>query len=338
MNGLLLLLAATVAVAMAAPARLASPELDEFWTNFKIQHKKQYEESEETVRRVIWENNLKYIQTHNLEADSGMHTYWLGVNQYADWTSEEFVGFMNGYVMRNRSSSEERRPIFMKPSHVTDLPAKVDWRDDGYVTEIKNQGQCGSCWSFSATGSMEGQNFKKTKTLVSLSEQNLMDCSKKEGNKGCQGGLMDNAFQYVIKNNGIDTEASYPYTAKNGRKCKYSSDNLGATISSFTDITEGSESDLQSAVATIGPISVAIDASHSSFQLYKTGVYNERRCSSTRLDHGVLAVGYGTYEGKDYWLVKNSWGKSWGMDGYVMMSRNVRNQCGIATSASYPVV
>jgi len=148
---------------------------------------------------------------------------------------------------------------------------------------------------------------------------------------------MDQAFAYVIKNNGIDTEESYPYKPKNG-KCEFKTADIGATEKSCMDIDEGSEDDLQAAVATIGPISVAIDASHPSFQLYRSGVYNERRCSSSRLDHGVLAVGYGSESSKDYWLVKNSWGKSWGMEGYVNMSRNVKNQCGIATSASFPTM
>jgi len=148
---------------------------------------------------------------------------------------------------------------------------------------------------------------------------------------------MDYAFQYIIKNNGIDTEASYPYRATGPNKCEFKANSVGATISGFTDVTSGSESDLQSSVDK-APISVAIDASHDSFQMYSSGVYYEPSCSPTQLDHGVLAVGYGTSGSSDYWLVKNSWGTDWGMSGYIQMSRNRNNNCGIATAASYPII
>jgi len=180
------------------------------------------------------------------------------------------------------------------------------------------------------------RKFIKTGTLTSLSEQNLVDCSTSYGNEGCNGGLMDSAFKYVIANKGIDTEASYPYTATGPNSCKFNPANVGDTISSYHDVTRGSESALQTAV-TQQPISVAIDAGHNSFQLYKSGVYYESACSATQLDHGVVAVGYGTATNGDaYWVVKNSWGASWGMSGFIQMSKGKNNNCGIATSASYP--
>jgi len=310
--------------------------LNQQWNLWKQTNNKQYSNAEEQVRRVTWESNLKIVQEHNLEADLGVHTFWLGMNAYADLTINEFVKVMNGYNVTMRGERRQDRHSFVfNPS--LQLPDTVDWRTEGYVTPIKDQGQCGSCWAFSATGSLEGQTFAKTKTLPSLSEQNLVDCSTKQGNMGCNGGLMDQAFEYIKVNNGIDTESSYPYEARDNT-CRFKAADVGATDTGFTDIKSKDESALQQAVATVGPISVAIDASHSSFQLYKSGVYNERRCSQTQLDHGVLAIGYGTEGSKDYWLVKNSWGTSWGNKGYIMMSRNDKNQCGIATAASYPLV
>jgi len=217
-------------------------------------------------------------------------------------------------------------------------PDRVDWRDQGYVTPVKNQGACGSCWAFSSTGALEGQHMRRIGQLVSLSEQNLVDCSRAFGNNGCSGGLMDFAFEYVKNNSGVDTESSYPYKAADA-KCKFTRQNVGAKDTGFVDIPEGDEDALKDAVASQGPISIAIDASHSSFQLYKRGVYYEPACSSENLDHGVLIVGYGTDpDHGDYWIVKNSWGPLWGEEGYIRMSRNKHNHCGVASKASYPLV
>ncbi|XP_071101319.1 cathepsin L-like peptidase [Haliotis cracherodii] len=308
-------------------------DLDTEWKLFKETHNKQYTDTDEIQRRIIFETNVDYIQTHNLEADRGVHSYRLGVNEYADMSHKEFIAMMNGYRMEMKTPCSQ---VYSNDS-VGDLPTQVDWRTKGYVTPVKNQKQCGSCWAFSTTGSLEGQHFKKEGKLVSLSEQNLVDCSRKEGNMGCEGGLMDQAFKYIKVNKGIDTEISYPYRAKNG-KCHFKRADVGATDTGAVDIKKDSEESLQHAVAQVGPIAVAIDASHPSFQLYKSGVYDEKKCSSKMLDHGVLAVGYGAEGGSDYWLVKNSWGETWGMQGYIMMSRNKENQCGIATQASYPTV
>jgi len=329
---------AIVAFACAGPAAFITKpfdaDLNEPWEEFKVRYGKSYSTVEaEIARRMIFEQNVKKIQQHNLEYDLGKHSYFLGINKFADNTFEEFIQFLKPFNLK-----EKKGATYLAPSNVGDLPKSVDWRPKGYVTPIKNQGQCGSCWAFSATGSLEGQHFKKEGKLVSLSEQNLVDCSGNWGNNGCEGGLMDNAFQYIIDNKGIDTEASYPYEAVDAT-CRFKKANVGATCASFTDIPTGNEDSLKSAVATVGPVSVAIDASQNSFQLYAGGVYDEPACSSTQLDHGVLAVGYGTSDdGKDFWLVKNSWGTDWGMSGYINMSRNKNNQCGIATAASYPHV
>jgi len=323
-------------LAVLALAFSCTLAFDSHWSLWKQTHNKQYSDAEEHVRHAVWESNLKKVQQHNLEADLGVHTFWLGMNAYADLTIDEFVKQMNGYNNTLRGERKSSRPTFdYNPDLIVD--DDVDWRTKGYVTPVKDQGQCGSCWAFSATGSLEGQHFKTKSQLVSLSEQNLVDCSRKQGNMGCNGGLMDYAFEYIKVNNGIDTESSYPYHARD-QSCQFKAADVGATDTGFTDVQSKSEAALQQAVSTVGPISVAIDASHSSFQLYKSGVYNEPRCSPTQLDHGVLAVGYGSESGKDYWIVKNSWGTSWGNKGYILMTRNKNNQCGIATASSYPTV
>jgi len=306
------------------------------WTNFKEVNSKTYDETEEIHRKSTFLDNLKKIEFHNYLYGKGHKSFKLKVNQFADLEHSEFVSLMNGYRF-NRSFSYERS-TFMEPMISYTLPSSIDWRNDGYVTEVKNQGSCGSCWAFSTTGALEGQHMRQSGKLVSLSEQNLVDCSSKWGNDGCGGGLMDNAFQYIKENGGLDTEETYPYRGFQG-KCHFNKSNIGAEDVGFVDIRQGSEESLKQAVALVGPIAVGIDASHFSFQFYSTGVYVEKGCSSDELDHGVLAVGYGTDEkSQDYWIVKNSWASSWGEDGYIRMARNKENMCGIATSASFPLV
>ncbi|CAH1165020.1 unnamed protein product [Phyllotreta striolata] len=289
--------------------------------------------------KIFMENSHK-VAKHNKLYAMGLVSYKLGMNKYADLLHSEFTHLLNGFnKSKNLLGGQDMDDsvTFIKPANVQ-LPDEVDWRVKGAVTPVKDQGHCGSCWSFSATGSLEGQHFRRTGKLVSLSEQNLVDCSGKYGNNGCNGGLMDNAFRYIKDNRGIDTEASYPYKAED-EKCHYNARTKGATDKGFVDVQSGDEDALKAAVATIGPISVAIDASHETFQLYSDGIYSDPECSSTDLDHGVLVVGYGTDgDDKDYWLVKNSWGPSWGLNGYIKMARNKNNLCGVATQASYPLV
>jgi len=306
--------------------------LQSLWGNYKIAHAKNYAtQAEHDMRFAIFQANDKFIN----EFPSHIRGFTVAHNEFSDLTNAEFRSRMNGLNITKYVKSVSPR-LTLKKENVK-APTSWDWRTHNAVTKIKNQGQCGSCWSFSATGSMEGAWAIKHSKLVSLSEQNLIDCSTAYGNEGCNGGLMDQAFQYVIANKGIDSEESYPYSATGPNTCQYQSSNSVATISSYHDVTSGSESALLNAVL-VGPTSVAIDASQQSFQFYSGGVYNEPACSSTQLDHGVLAIGYGTYSGTKYWLVKNSWGTSWGLNGYIMMSRDLNNQCGIATAASYPIV
>lgn len=335
MNLSLLLTALCLAVASATPK--FDQTLDAQWHKWKSTHRRLYATNEEGWRRAVWEKNMRAIQLHNHEYSQGKHGFNMSMNAFGDMTNEEFRQVMNGYQrsQRRRGTKTFRAPLLHRPKET------VDWRKDGYVTAVKNQGQCGSCWAFSAVGSLEGQMFKKTGKLVALSEQNLVDCSRPQGNMGCNGGLMDNAFQYVKDNGGLDSEESYPYLGTDTGACKYKPECSAANDTGFVDVPS-KEKDLMMAVSTVGPISVAIDAGHSSFQFYQSGIYHEPRCSSEDLDHGVLVVGYGFEKTgtsrKNFWLVKNSWGKGWGCDGYVKMAKDEGNHCGIATAASYPEV
>merc|ERR1712183_223124 len=312
----------------------------EEWETWKMTHVKKYESHiEEKFRLKIFMENKAKVERHNRRAQQGKHTYFLQINKYGDLLHYEFRTMLNGYKQRTKNQTRKYEAgTFIRNAHVDRLPAKVDWRKLGAVTPVKDQGQCGSCWSFSTTGALEAMHFRKTGKLTSLSEQNLIDCSRSYGNQGCNGGLMDNAFQYIKDNGGIDTERSYPYEARNG-KCRYNAANIGSNSIGFVDVEAGNEEALKIAVATQGPCGIGIDASHPSLQFYHKGVYKEQNCSPFNLDHAVLVVGYGVEEtGQAYWLVKNSWGTNWGLQGCVKIARNEDNMCGVASAASYPLV
>ncbi|XP_015917119.2 cathepsin L-like peptidase [Parasteatoda tepidariorum] len=325
-----------VAAISSAHCLSFGPQLDDHWELFKKVYGKRYEHPEEFSRRLIWEKAVSDIVQHNLLADLGIYTYRKGINEYTDMSHEEFVknfiGFSNiGQRSKNGSN-------WISPSN-DPIPDTVDWRKQGLVTPIRDQKECSSGYAFSVTGSLEGQQKKKTGNLVALSAQNIIDCSKPEGNGGCNGGFVDQSFLYIKLNRGIDTEASYPYTARDGPECLFKKEDVGATIEGYVDLPSGGDEEtLKKAVATVGPISVAIDASNLSFMNYKSGIYYEPACNSDYVNHAVLAIGYGTEDGIDYWLVKNCWGTTWGIKGYIKMARNKNNNCGIASSASYPLV
>ena len=240
--------------------------------------------------------------------------------------------------MLTAKRSEKNNAVPMEESEINLKAAtELDLRDQGVVPPIRDQGSCGSCYSFAALAAVEsrlliaGSSF--TKSNIDFSEQQLVDCSTDQGNKGCNGGSLVATFRH-IKVNGIMKESDYPYTEAEGT-CALVSSKVVAKIGGQKTVTSNDESALQTAVAE-GPVAVAIDASTIKFQLYSSGVFDDSNCSSTTLNHGVAAVGYGTESGTDYWIVRNSWGSSWGEDGYIRMSRNKDNQCSILTGVWYP--
>uniref|UniRef100_A0A7S3UE94 Granulins domain-containing protein n=1 Tax=Picocystis salinarum TaxID=88271 RepID=A0A7S3UE94_9CHLO len=307
------------------------------WT---VRFGKAYDTAEEWEERLlVFASNAAYVREYNAKHTS----HWLGLNGLADLTVDEFKAKYLGLDAKPRQGMLRNSNAAFRYENVDlqKLPDQVDWRKKGAVTHVKNQGMCGSCWSFSTTGSVEGINAIYTGELVALSEQELIDCDTTRDH-GCHGGLMDYAFDFIIQNGGITTEADYPYTMSQG-VCRNARSVV--TIDGYEDVPSNDESALQKAAAH-QPISVAIEADKRAFQLYSGGVFDNEDCG-TALDHGVLIVGYGTTSpsesankgSAEYWIVKNSWGSLWGEEGYVRLARNTgspEGMCGIAMMPSYP--
>jgi len=297
---------------------------------WKLEHGKTYTSAaaEQTAFKA-WTANDMIIKEHNAKGQS----WTLGHNEFTDLTWQQFAAERLPGLLP-QPEFRLPRPTFTAPANF-EAPASVDWVAKGAVTPIKNQGRCGSCWAFSTTGSVEGANFVENGVLVSLSEEELVQCSH-NGNMGCRGGLMDNAFKW-IETTGLCLESADPYTSGTGTTGTCSGESAtctpNVTVTGFKDVAKGDETSLLAAAAQ-QPVSIAIEADKSAFQMYKGGILDNPACG-TKLDHGVLLVGFGTDSGKDYWKIKNSWGPTWGEAGYIRFIRG-KNQCGLANQPSFP--
>jgi len=294
--------------------------------DFVSKFRRTYGTKEEFAHRLsIFEQTFKNIMQHN----KSNKDFKLGVNRFSDFSEHEYKQLL-GWTASGLPRQEKHTKA------VAANPASVDWRTKGAVTPVKNQGQCGSCWSFSTTGSLEGAAFLKTGKLTSLSEQQLVDCSKL--NMGCNGGSMDLAFKYSESNH-LETEAEYPYKGRDGTCAYKKADGVTGAVS-YVDVKSQSPADLTTAVAQ-QPVSIAIEADKAAFQSYTSGIITSTTCG-TALDHGVLIVGYGTDATTPYWIVKNSWGADWGESGYVRILRDTSGSgkgiCGINMQPSYPTM
>ncbi|KAK7306535.1 hypothetical protein VNO77_44482 [Canavalia gladiata] len=310
----------------------------ELFQRWKEEYQKFYKHPEEAMLRLEnFKRNLKYIVEKNAKQNSP-NGYSLGLNRFADMSNEEFKGKFISKVKKpfSKRNSLTTSGLNVKDDSCEDVPYSLDWRKKGVVTAVKDQGECGSCWAFSSTGAMEGINAIVTEDLISLSEQELVDCDST--NDGCDGGYMDYAFEWVINNGGIDTETDYPYTAVDGTCNITKEETKVVSIDGYTDVAQSDSSLLCATVKQ--PISAGIVGSSLDFQLYTGGIY-DGDCSSDPddIDHAILVVGYGSEGDVDYWIVKNSWGTSWGMEGYIYIRRNTDLEygvCAINYMASYP--
>jgi len=312
-------------------------EKDEWsqFTSFQERFSKKYNSIEEFESRFkIFRSNLHNIIAHNLDTTQN---FTMGINQFTDLTPEEFKSMYVGGLKAEVGSYGCKT----FSSHGSSLPSSIDWRNKGAVTSVKDQGQCGSCWTFSSTGAVEGAWAIAKGQLVDLSEEQLVECATgiSYGSHGCSGGQMEGAFKYIIEH-GQCSDASYPYTSGTGKSGSCKSCSSIAHISSCSDVTPNDQLALKAAVAQ-QPVAIAIEADTRYFQSYSSGILTSSSCG-TNLDHGVLIVGYGTENGQDYWLVKNSWSSTWGDNGYVKIARssstNDQGICGIAMDPSFPSV
>ncbi|KAD3068814.1 hypothetical protein R6Q59_017189 [Mikania micrantha] len=322
---------------------LSTEKVSELFVKWKELHGKAYDHEEEEAHRLDnFRNSLKFVLERNSKRKSELdHT--VGLNKFADLSNEEFKEMYfsknKGPRSKNLKVGGEKRNITLS-SGTCDAPASLDWRDMGIVTPIKDQGQCGSCWAFSVTGAIEGAHALATGELVSLSEQELVDCDTND--YGCDGGNMDTAFRWIINNGGLDSEADYPYISSNGRNGKCDKSKLKTSVVSINSYVEVDQNEdaVLCAVAK-QPVTIGICGSAYDFQLYTGGIY-DGQCSSSAysIDHAVLIVGYGSQDGEDYWIVKNEWGTYWGLEGYILMKRNSNKKngvCGMYLEAVYPV-
>jgi len=342
-------------LAAASALGLAAAAVPSDWNQFKARFGKTYKSSAEESRRfAIYKENLAFIARHNADAATGKESYTVGVNHFADLTNAEFRTQYLADMAPGIRLNYQCPVNFVDNGNTAD---SADWRSTANpantvaVTSVKDQGSCGSCWSFGGAAAFEGamclDGQQDCTTWTGASEQQLVDCGGKDDtdlgpyyDMACNGGWIDNALYYVLTTGYLDGYDSYPYESGSTKKagtCVADPANTSGSISNCGATTKNSETELTAALSQVGPVGIAIDAGGIGFQLYSGGVYVSNTCSSSRLNHAVTAVGYGNLDGQDYFTVKNSWGTGWGDAGYILMARGRNNQCGVAATPAYAI-
>jgi len=309
---------------------LLDNHFEQWLTEFAVN----FDDEEHEYRKRVWKENFHLVHSHNNDKSQ---SYKLAMNHFAAMTFSEFQEMFHLMAPQPGCSATDRKN--WSATSFTDIPDSYDWRDHNVLSKVKNQGKCGSCWAFSTTGGLEARAAIHKNMKLLLSEQQLIDCAGNFDTHGCNGGLPSHAFEYIKYNGGVMTESDYPYKAKSGKRCLF---DTGAPtlvqVKHSVNITSYDEDSLTAAIATQGPVSIAYHVG-KDFMLYHKGVYATSGCPNTSADvnHAVLAVGYGTELGVPYYVVKNSWGTTFGLDGYFKIKRGV-NMCGLSVCNSFPIL
>jgi len=304
--------------------------------NNHLKYKEDVDDAEDDISIENFKENLRKSQEHNEMMHHKNETYETSLNEFAMLSHEEFIRhYLNDKLNETRPNSTAEDVPPTTQNDFKRIPDKFDWRSFGLVTSVKSQGSCGTCWSFTNVGAVETIYANKYGKLIELSNQDLNDCLKsgQYKNWGCNGGYPSNGFYYAYSK-GLVEESVVPYRVRDGL-CNKNLHTKRFKITGYANIPYGDEEAIKVAVATYGPVTIAIDASEWGFAYYSHGIYSSYKCQKDLHNHAVLIVGYGSENGIDYWIIKNSWGPSWGVNGYMKLARNKNNMCGVASMASY---
>lgn len=319
-------------------------ETQNYFSQLDFQKTYDSPQSEESRKDIFWKN-LETIAHHNFKFRRGQSTFKMGINKFTDMTFREYSNMYKANETTQKIGEQISETISFIPASSYDklrnesfeCPSSFDWRQKGVVTAVKDQKYCGSCYAMSVLASVESQLFIKTGKLIQLSDQEIIDCASDFGTFQCEGGVAFAVFDYIKENGGISSAADYPYEAKAGECRRSEKEKVKIDMKGYGFMMKDGDDVLMSAVAELGPIMISIDTDHESFMHYASGVYYDEKCT-TEVNHGAVVVGYGSEDGEDFWIVKNSFGEKWGESGYVRIIRGRGKDCSVADVPMFPIL